>query len=751
VVQTESPKLARYRRSILQLLLSNYYDASYTRSNGAAGLSLDTQFAHWLQHYEIDIQAGMIKEPKYPVDSDPNPFVWVDMNKCILCTRCVRACAEVQGRFVWGLAYRGFTSQIVAGADTTMLQARCESCGACVAYCPTGALDNKMSVSLGKPNRLVTTTCSYCAVGCQFDLNIKDDVPGSRVLRVTSNPHAPINGMHLCVKGRYGYDFIHSAGRLIRPKVRKYLLEGAPRPKFRGQWVEVDWDTALNIAANGLRAARDQNGAESVGVLTSGRSTNEENYLMNKLARQVLGTNNIDCCSHLYHASTVEGLADALGIGAQTNSIDDVVEHANALLIIGSNITEQHPVLGARIRQAVMRRGCKLVVAHPDFINISEYAALRLVHKFGTDAVLVNGLMHIILEKGWEDKKFIQQCTTGFEDLKRSLQEFSPQRVAQLTGVTEEALFNAAEILASQRPMAVIWAVDLAQPASAWDNVTSLTNLQMLLGNLGVPGGGLISLRSQNNSQGACDMGGLPEFYPGYQPAGDENVRLKFENAWGTRQPGKAGMKAVEMISAAYKGNLKALYILGEDLVANAMNSPQVRRGLEACNFVVLQEIFSSETSRYADVLLPGASFAEKSGTFTNTERRVQMVHQAIQPPEEAREDWKILVDVAKRILAGDKVASCRYAGWDYSNPAQIMMEVAALTPIYTGVSHERLEKGVRLQWPLPELEHPGTPMLYGEQFFGEPVKFLPVHTSSTLTSGSTPEELSPRAELSII
>ncbi|HEY5903988.1 MAG TPA: 2Fe-2S iron-sulfur cluster-binding protein, partial [Anaerolineales bacterium] len=337
VVRTESPALTRYRRTILELLLVRFYDAGYTHTNGGGHPELDSQFAHWVHYYGIDMKKAMAKGPFRLIDSDPNPYIWVDKNKCIMCTRCVRACAEVQGRFVWTQAYRGYDLRIVAGADTTMLQARCESCGACVAHCPTGALDNKMSVRLGPPDRIVTTTCPYCGVGCQLDLQVKDDIPGGRILRVSSNTRAPVNGDHLCVKGRYGYDFIQSPMRLKSPKVRKYILDGTVRPQNRGPWVEVDWDTALNIAAQGLRSRRDQYGPGSIGVLASGRCLNEENYLVNKLARQVLGTNNIDCCEHAQHGSIVEGMDAAIGLSCVSNPLEDVADHAQAVLVIGSN------------------------------------------------------------------------------------------------------------------------------------------------------------------------------------------------------------------------------------------------------------------------------------------------------------------------------------------------------------------------------------------------------------------------------
>ncbi len=709
VILTETPKLIRYRRFILELLLSKYYDAGYTRSDGKTGLAEDTQFAYWANFYGINIETAMARKPSVQVDSDPNPYIWVDMNKCIQCTRCIRACAEVQGRFVWGLAYRGYTSRIVAGSDTTMLQARCESCGACAAYCPTGALNNKMSVSLGHPDRLVTTTCSYCSVGCQFDLNVKDEEPGGRVFRVTSNSKAPINGMHLCVKGRYGYEFIHSPKRLTSPRVRKYLTDGTPRSAGRGPWVEVDWDTALDLTARQLLDIRDRLGSRNIGLLSSGIYLNEENYLMGKLARQVLNTNNIDLCAHLYHPSTTTGLDDALGLHAQTNSLDDAAIFARSMLVIGSNTTEEQPVFGAKIRQAVLRRGCKLVVAHPDFINMSEYAALRLTHKQGSAGILINGLINIILNNGWEDRNFIEKHTKGFGAFQESIRRHTAEFTAEMTGVEIETLTRAAKILHENKPAAVIWGVDLVKSAEGGSLPISLVNLQMVLGNLGVSGGGLIPLRTQNNSQGACDMGAIPRSYAGYQSVGDPNFRQRMEAVWGTDLPERPGMNAAEMISAAGMGELKALYILGEDLAGIAPDSLQVRRCLEGLEFVVLQTMFEHGTSAYCDVLLPGTSFTEKTGTFTNTERRVQMVRQAIDPIGDSRPDWQIIRDLAMQIQQKAPLKNAIYSGWDYQNTSEVMDEISSLAPIYSGISHARLEQAGSLQWPVESMDHPGT------------------------------------------
>jgi len=412
-----------------------------------------------------------------------------------------------------------------------------------------------------------------------------------------------------------------------------------------------------------------------------------------------------------------------------SNPLEDVANQAAAILIIGSNTTEQHPVFGIKIRRAVVKRKARLVVADPRKTDITEFATLHLRHKPGTDVALLNGLMNIILEKGWEDKAFIAERTEGLEEFKAAVEQYSPNKVAAITGVPAEQLYWAAEILATNRPMAVVWAMGITQHIVGVRNVMSLANLQMLLGNMGVPGGGVNPLRGQNNVQGACDMGGLPDYYPGYQRVANEEARRKFEGAWGVPLSGTVGMTVTEMLPAAGEGKIKALYILGEDPVMTDADSNHVRHCLETCDFVVLQEIFPSETAVYADVLLPGVSFAEKTGTNTNTERRIQMVHQAIEPQGQARQDWRIIVELARRILAGGgrKVEGGTHSGWEYTHTAQIMAEIAALTPSYAGVSHERLERGERLQWPVKDATHPGTPILHVGQFSRGKGKFAPI------------------------
>ena len=409
--------------------------------------------------------------------------------------------------------------------------------------------------------------------------------------------------------------------------------------------------------------------------------------------------------------------------------MDDVAQQAQAMLIIGSNTTEQHPVFGAMIRQAALNRKIKLVVADPRKIDITEFATLHLRQRPGTDVALINGLMYIILQKGWEDKKFIAERTEGFDEFKAVVDQYPPQKVSEITGIAVEKLYEAAEILATNKPMAVIWAMGITQHIVGVRNVMDLANLQMLLGNMGVPGGGVNPLRGQNNVQGACDMGGLPNVYSAYQAVTNEEVRKKFESAWGAVASDKVGLTVTEMIPMAGEGKIKALYILGEDPIMSDPDSKHIRQCFEKCDFVVLQEIFPSETSKYADVLLPGVSFAEKTGTFTNTERRIQMCHKAIEPSGEALDDWRITAELAKKILAGGgrTVNGGTHSGWDYANTAEIMQEIASLAPSYAGVTHERLDRGERLQWPVKSLDHAGTPILHVGAFPRGKGKFAPI------------------------
>ena len=723
-IETETPRIIKSRKSLLSLILSNYHDAGYPVNHPE-----DNELVRWAQFYGLDPAVSQSPTPRFKVDSDPNPFLWVDMNKCILCSRCVRACAEIQGRFVWGTSDRGFESCVVAGFDQPLIEARCESCGACVVCCPTGALDNKMSIGKGRADKIITTTCTYCGVGCQLDLNVREN----RIIEVTSNQDNQVNGLRLCVKGRYGYDFVHHPDRLKFPMVREYLLKNLPKPAHRQEspWVEVDWETALSLTAKKIHQTRLASGNDSIGILSSAKCTNEENFLMSKLARQVIGTNNIDHCARLCHSSTVSGLATAFGSGAMSNSMKDIVENANSILIIGSNTTEQHPVLGTLIRQAVLRRKVKLIVADPRKIDITEFAVKHIQQRPGTDIAFINGIMHIIVKNGWANQAYIQQRTEGFDTFVANLDLYPPDKVAAITGISESDLYQTAELFVKNAPMAVFWAMGITQHTVGVQNVITLANLQMLLGNMGVPGGGVNPLRGQNNVQGACDMGALPNVYSGYQNVGNIDIQQKFEQAWGRPMNSRVGMPMTEMIPSIEKDGIKVLYIMGENPVLTDPDTKHVRHCFDQLDFMILQEIFPSKTADYADVLLPGVTFAEKSGTYTSTERAVQLIRPALTAPGEAHPDWAIITDLANRLLSlqqnppGPKAP---FSQWHYTSAEAIMQEIAALTPSYAGITYQRLERGEKLAWPVKDINHPGTPILHIGQFTRGKGQFIPTH-----------------------
>ncbi|MBD3675781.1 MAG: formate dehydrogenase subunit alpha [Planctomycetaceae bacterium] len=717
-VCTESESLTRHRRLLLEMMLSEG-TFSETLETGQP----ETELARWVRHYQATPPTSAETPLRFPVDSDPNPFIRVNMNECIRCTRCVRACDEIQGRFVWGVAERGHETHIIAGDDTDLLDARCESCGACVDYCPTNALTNRMSPPDLAVDRSVQTTCAYCGVGCQLNL----DVSQEKIVGVSSvDSEVSVNDRALCVKGRYGFDFIHHADRLTSPRVRRELLEDRQRPAEtpRGEWVDVDWETALRIVVQKMNAIRTESGSDALGFFSSAKCSNEENYLVQKLARQVFGTHNVDHCARLCHSSTVAGLAAAFGSGAMSNSMDDIAHSAEALFVIGSNTTEQHPVFGTMLRQAVHQRNVPLIVADPRRIDLTEFATLHLRQKPGTDVALINGLMYLILEQSAEENSFIENRCENYEAFRETVRQYPPERVSEITGIPEADLRAAAGILSQCKPAAVIWAMGITQHTTGVMNVMSLANLQMLLGNMGVPGGGVNPLRGQNNVQGACDLGALPNVFPGYQQVADATMREKFQKAWQLSAASAPlfgeipGLTVTEIVDGLGTKKLRGLYILGENPVMSDPNVNHVRDCLTTAEFLVLQEIFPSETSHYADVLLPGTTFAERTGTFTNTDRRIQLFHQAIAPLPGTRPDWEIIQEIARLALKSQqRNPEGPYADWRYKSPDDIMAEIAALTPQYAGVNYERLKAGERLQWPVKNEDHPGTPILHVGEF----------------------------------
>ncbi|MEW6386065.1 MAG: formate dehydrogenase subunit alpha [Thermodesulfobacteriota bacterium] len=538
-------------------------------------------------------------------------------------------------------------------------------------------------------SRFVLTTCPYCGCGCGILLEVMDGrLAGSWPVKT----HGVSQGS-LCLKGWSSHEFVQSEPRLKQPLTRQ-----------NGDLVPATWEEALDRAAQGLKGVLDRHGPAAVQVLSSAKITNEENFLMNKFARAVIGTNNIDHCARLCHASTVVGLAGAFGSGAMTNSIVDL-ENAGTILVIGSNTTEGHPVAAKWIFRAI-EQGAKLLVADPRRIQLSDLAEVVVQQRPGTDVALINGMMHLIIKEGWHDRVYVKERTEGFEALAAKLEEYPPAKVAAITGVEPAELRRLAEIYATHKPSAIVYSMGITQHITGVDNVKSLANLAMLTGNVGVSGGGVNALRGQNNVQGACDMGALPNVFSGYQAVADEAANAKFSQAWGRDLPKQPGLTLTDMFNAIDAGKIKALYIVGENPMVTEPDLHHAGAALKKLEVLIVQDIFLSETARLAQVVLPGASFAEKSGTFTNTERRVLLVRQAIPPVGGARPDWQIIQDLAARL------------GYpmNYAGPEEIFEEIRTLTPSYAGMTYERL-KAQGLQWPCPTPEHPGTPYLHKDRF----------------------------------
>lgn len=699
-VVTNSERVLRARRLVLDLLLSAHpLDCMTCQESGKCKLQKYC--------YELGISETRFKNVQkydYPVHTD-NAFYIRDYNKCILCGRCVRTCAEVQGDHIIDFAHRGFATMISTPLDCTMDEANCVFCGNCVASCPTGALVEKDTI--GKVREWdvtrVQTTCAYCGCGCQFDLNVTDNA----VVKVTSSKKAPVNGIALCVKGRFGYGFINNPDRLTTPKVR-----------VKGELREATWDQAMDLVARRLTEIKKKHGADAIGGLSSAKCTNEENFLFQKFVRAAIGTNNVDHCARLCHSSTVAGLAQSFGSGAMTNSIDDIGE-ADVILVTGSNTTETHPIIGLVIKRAV-KRGAKLIVVEPRHIQLCDIAAMHLKQKPGTDVAWLNGFMHVIIKEGLWDKKFVEERCEDFDALAKTVKKYTPKYVEKITGVPAGELERAARIYAQAGKAAILYSMGITQHTSGTDNVVSVANLAMLTGNIGRPGTGVNPLRGQNNVQGSCDMGALPNVYSGYQKVDDQAARKKFGDAWNVNLPEKPGLTVVEMINAAAKGDLKALYIMGENPMVSDPDINHVREGLENLEFLVVQDIFMTETAKLADVVLPAVSYAEKDGTFTNTERRVQRVRKAIDPVGQSRQDWEILCDLSSRL--GYEMS--------YSGPEALMEEIASVTPSYGGVNYKRIDEE-KICWPCPDKKHPGTPILHTTQFTRGKGKFHAVEFRS--------------------
>lgn len=702
VVRTESPRVVESRRRSLELLLASGnhdcntdrdpadwqgYESGSDDTEGLCPVHGECKLQEYAYRYRVS--ADRFKKTETPHKTETvNPFIVRDFSRCIQCGRCVQACNDLQVNNAISYGYRGKRSKIVAAGDKALADSDCVFCGECVQACPVGALVEKDARYKARPwnTRKIRTTCSYCGVGCQLYLHVK----GSEILKVTGVENAAPNFGSLCVKGRFGYDFINSPDRLTHPLIKK-----------NGGFEKASWGEALDLVADKLGSIKQENGGNSLAVFASARITNEENYIAQKFSRAVLKTNNVDHCARLCHASTVAGLAASFGSGAMTNPIRDC-ENSDVLLITGSNPTENHPVMSMYMKRTIQSGRTKLIVVDPRDIGISRFADLKLSQKPGSDVAWISGMMHVIIKEDLYDKKFVAKRTEDFEAFKKEVEGFTPEKVEKLSGIKAKDIIAAARLYAQASAASIIYAMGITQHHTGTDNVKSLANLAMLCGNMGIPGGGVNPLRGQNNVQGACDMGSLPNVYSGYQKVTDPAAREKMAKAWGTDVPEAPGKTIVEIMNAAEAGEMKGVYIIGENPMLSDPDLNHTEECLKKLDFLVVQDIFLTETAQLADVVLPSVCFAEKDGTFTNTERKVLRVRKAIQGPGEARQDWDITSDIARRM--GYNMS--------YGSAEDIMKEIAQNTPSYGGISYPRIEED-GIPWPCPGPDHPGTPILH--------------------------------------
>ena len=690
VVRTNTDDIRALRKSTLELLLSEHRVACTTCDRDGSCLLQDYAYEYQAAEDRFPSVALPPGKPNYTTTSKGLEY---DPSKCVRCQRCVRMCAEVEMAEAITMDGRGGGTQVTTGFGLELHESSCELCGLCVSTCPTGALHERGAHGHGRAKDLVKvrTTCTYCGGGCQMDLNV--DRARNAVVRVSSAPGCVPNDGNLCVKGHFGFRFIGSPERLTTPLVRE-----------NGVLREATWEEALARASSGLAAVRDKYGPDGIAFLSSSRCTNEENYLMQKLARMAGGTNNIDQCATTCHAPTVAGLATAFGSGAMTNSIHEI-QHVQTLFLIGANPTEAHPIVGLEMKKA-LRRGAKLIVCDPRTTWMAARADIHIKHRPGTDNALVNAMMHHLLAKGLYDHAFVESRCENFDAFRENLQTWTPERAAEICGVDAALIRQAAEWYAAGTPSSIFYTLGITEHTCGTENVQNLANLSMLCGQIGKASSGVNPLRGQNNVQGACDMGAIHSILPGYQRVGDAAVREKFQKAWGRPLPTNVGGRVTDFIEQAEHGVLKGFYVMGEDPILSEPNSSLVAASLEKLEFLVVQEIFLTETAKLADVVLPATCFAEKDGTFTNTERRVQRIRKGVNAPGQARADWQILCDISTGM------------GYPmhYAHPGEIFAEVASLAPNLGGIGYERIDS-VGLQWPCPTKDHDGTVFLHKDRF----------------------------------
>jgi formate dehydrogenase major subunit len=707
VVHTQSQKVRKIRKGVMELYISDHPldcltcaangDCELQDMAGAVGLR-DVRYEPGQNHFAQRTATG--PNPQYIPKDDSNPYFTYDPAKCIVCSRCVRACEEVQGTFALTIEGRGFDSRVSFGAKTDdALSSDCVSCGACVQACPTATLQEKSVIELGTPTRSVVTTCAYCGVGCSF----KAELNGDQLVRMVPWKHGKANRGHSCVKGRFAYGYATHSDRILNPMIRDTI--GEP-------WREVSWDEAITFAATRLRALQKKHGRKSIGVITSSRCTNEETYLVQKLARAVFHNNNTDTCARVCHSPTGYGLGQTFGTSAGTQDFDSV-EHTDVVVIIGANPTDGHPVFASRLKKR-LRAGAKLIVIDPRRIDLVKSPHIEAAHHLplrpGTNVAVVSAMAHVIVTEGLMDEDFIRtRCDWDeFSEYAEFVADprHSPEATELLTGVPAANLRQAARLYATGGNGAIYYGLGVTEHSQGSTTVIGIANLAMLTGNIGRKGVGVNPLRGQNNVQGSCDMGSFPHELPGYRHLKNADVRAMFEDVWGVELDPEPGLRIPNMLDAAVEGSFKGLYCQGEDILQSDPDTHHVAAGLAAMECVIVQDLFLNETANYAHVFLPGSTFLEKDGTFTNAERRINRVRR-VMTPRNGLADWEIT----------QMLANSMGAGWHYTHPAQIMEEIAATTPSFAGVSYEMLEEKGSVQWPCNEAAPEGTPLMHVDGF----------------------------------
>jgi formate dehydrogenase major subunit len=714
-VKTQTPRLAAIRRGVMELYISDHPldcltcaangDCELQDMAGAVGLR-DVRYGYDGANHVFARNNGEVNFDWKPKD-ESNPYFSYDPSKCIVCNRCVRACEEVQGTFALTISGRGFESRVSSGMDEAFMESECVSCGACVQACPTATLIEKSVIAIGQPEHSEVTTCAYCGVGCTF----KAEMRGEEVVRMVPWKDGKANHGHSCIKGRFAYGYAQHGDRILNPMIR----ESIDQP-----WRVVSWDEAIGFAADRLRATQEKYGRNSVGVITSSRCTNEESYLVQKLARQGFRNNNTDTCARVCHSPTGYGLAQTFGTSAGTQDFDSV-DDADVILVMGANPTDAHPVFGSRMKKR-LREGAKLIVIDPRRIDLVRSphieADYHLPLKPGTNVAMVTALAHVIVTENLVNLDFVKsRCDWDeFQDWAEfvALPNNSPEAMEATLGVPAADVRAAARLYATGGNAAIYYGLGVTEHAQGSTTVMGIANLAMATGNLGRRGVGVNPLRGQNNVQGSCDMGSFPHELPGYRHISNDAARQAFEKDWGVSLDPEPGLRIPNMFDAAIEGTFKGLYVQGEDILQSDPDTRHVSRALANMDIVIVQDLFLVETANYAHVFLPGATFLEKDGTFTNAERRIQRVTK-VMSPKNGYADWEVTQLLANRLGLN----------WSYAHASEIMDEIARLTPSFAGVSFKRLEEAGSLQWPVNADSPDGMPIMHINGFARGKGKFV--------------------------